>query len=180
MVGLFFYNCSSDLNQRLLAVGGIHTFEGQAQCKLARVEPEGAVKNLKWVDTLALEAGGEGYAEVICGDETIKLKIVAPARLEIALVGDSKPTDIPLHESFKVQARLYDNQGRELEVGKFTVLEWTSSDIFQVANDRSSGEFGFCDTCFGMHSFRVIKAGKGWLSARLGTLQGMLTVAIIK
>ena len=28
-----------------------------------------------------------------------------------------------VHERFKVQARLYDRQGRELEVGKFTHFE---------------------------------------------------------
>jgi hypothetical protein len=50
------------------------------------VEPEGVVKNLEWVDTLALEAGSEGNAEIECGSERIVLKIVAPVRLEIKLV----------------------------------------------------------------------------------------------
>lgn len=180
MTSLSFSNCCSDTYQRLLAVGGIHTFEKQTPCKLTLVEPEGAVKNLEWVDTLALEAFSEGRAEVICGAETIKLKIVTPTRLEITLVGESKLTEMLLYEPFKVQAWLYDNQGRQLEVGKFTVFEWTNSDIFQVFNDRSSGEFGFCDTCYGMHSFRAIKLGKGWIATRFGILQGMLTVEILK
>ena len=176
MTSLFFCNCSSGSEQRFLAVGGIHTFERQTPCKLARVEPEDAVKDLEWVDTLALEARSEGNAEVICGDERIKLKTVTPVRLEIKLVGEDQPTNLTVHERFKVQALLYDHQGRELEVGKFTIFEWASSEILEVANDRSSGEFGFCDTCFGMYTFRAIRPGKGSISARLGSLQGMLIV----
>ena len=141
-----------------------------------RAEPEGAVKDLEWVDTLALEASSEGNAEVMCGSEKIPLKIVAPARLEINLADEVNPTDIPVNEPFKVQARLYDNQGRELEVGKFTNFEWTPSEILEVANDPSSGEFGFCDTCFGIHNFRAVKPGKGLIVARLGGLEGKLMI----
>ena len=169
-------NYSDNAKQRILAVGGIHIFESQTPCQLVRAEPEGALKDLAWVDTLALEATSEGDAEVTCGSERIPLKMVTPARLEITLSDEGNPTNIPVNEPFKVQARLYDNQGRELEVGKFTNFEWTPSEILKVANDPSAGEFGFCDTCFGMHGFRAIKPGKGLIAARLGSLEGNLTI----
>jgi hypothetical protein len=142
------------------------------------VEPEGAVKDLEWEDTLALEARSEGNAEVVCGNERIKLKAVLPVRLEIKLIDNDRPSDIKVHERFKVQALLYDHQRRELEVGKFTIFEWTSSETLAVANDRSSGEFGFCDTCFGMQHFRAIKPGKGLIMARLHGLEGKLIIEI--
>ena len=176
MAGLFFNNCSSDPEPRLLAVGGIHVFERQTPCKFVRAEPEGAVKDLEWADTLALEAGSEGNAEVMCGSDKIRLKIVAPTRLEVKLAGEGKPTEILVHEPFQVQALLYDNQGRELEVGKFTHFEWTSSGIVEIANDRSSAEFGFCDTCFGMQHFCAVKPGKDLITARLGGLEEKLMI----
>jgi len=154
-------------------------FERATPCELARVEPEGALHDLEWVDTLALEARSEGNADVVCGNESISLQIVAPARLEITLADSGELTATPVNDIIKVRARLYDHAGRELEVGKFTTFDWTASDIFQVANDRSSGEFGFCDTCFGMHRFRATKPGSGWVSARLGPLEGSLTVEAI-
>ncbi|HST20353.1 MAG TPA: hypothetical protein VLR90_04515 [Blastocatellia bacterium] len=169
-------NHSNDIKQRLIAVGGIHVFESQTPCKLVRAEPEGALKDLEWVDTLTLEARSEGDAEVMCGSEKISLKMAAPARLEINLPDDDNPADIHLNKPFKAQARLYDNQGRELEVGKFTNFEWTPSEILEVANDPSAGEFGFCDTCFGLHNFRAIKPGKGLIVARLGGLEGKLMI----
>ena len=162
--------------QRLLAVGGLHVFESQTPCKLVRVEPEGAVEDLKWAETLALEAVGEGHAEVLCGDERIMLMIVAPARLEIRLVNEEKPTDVPVQERFGVQAVLYDPQGRELEVGKFTHFEWTSSEVLEVANDPSAAEFGFCDTCFGLHNFLAVRPGQALIIARLRNLEGKLMI----
>src|SRR5277367_381522 len=143
---------SSDApKKRLLAVGGTHVFEAQTQCKLTAAQPEATVKDLHWPDTLALEALNEGTAEVTCGEEKIEVEIVSPARLEIKLV-DGKPAEI--QKSFKVQAFLYDRKGEELEVGKFTIFDWKSSKELQVANDRSAGEFGLCDTCYGMQTFR--------------------------
>jgi hypothetical protein len=176
MASLFLHQCSSGLDQRLLAVGGIHTFEMQTPCKLTRVEPEGALKDLEWVDTLTVEAKSEGTGEVICGDERMKVRAVAPVRLQIKLVSEGQPIQLKVHERFKVEALLYDHEGKELEVGKFTIFDWMCSEILEVANDRSAGEFGFCDTCFGMHTFRAIRSGKGSISARLGSLQGALTV----
>ena len=178
MTCLFSFNCFRGPEPRLLVVGGIHVFEGQAPCRLVRVEPEGAVKNLDWTDTLALEAKSEGTAEVMCGTEKFMMKIVAPARLEIEVIGDGKSTEMAVHKRLKVLARLYDRKGRELEIGKFTIFEWASSEVFEVANDRSAGEFGFCDTCYGMHNFRAVKSGKGSIVAQLGVLQGKLTVEI--
>ena len=177
MSGIFFYNCSRGPEERLLAVGGIHIFEKQTSCQLGRVEPEGAIKNLNWVDALALEAKSEGKVEVMCGPEKFILKVVAPVRLEIAMLDKSVPTEIAVHERFKVRAKLYDQQGGELEVGKFTHFQWTASGVLQIANDSSSGEFGFCDTCYGMHGFRAVRPGKGLITASLNSLQGTLVVA---
>jgi hypothetical protein len=123
----------------------------------------------------ALEALNEGSAEVKCGGETIDLEVVAPARLTIELV-DGKPAQ--LDKPFKVRARLYDHQGRELEVGKFTVFDWSSSPELETANDRSAGEFGLCDTCYGMQTFRAVKSGKGVIEVRLGKLRGELAVTL--
>jgi len=145
---------------------------------LARAEPEGIVKDLEWTGPLALEARGEGQAEVICGGERIVFKMVSPARLEIKLVDEVQLNDISVDRRIKVRALLYDRQGRDLEVGKFTNFEWDSSENLRVANDRSSGEFGFCDTCFGIHHFRAVVPGKGSIIARLGSSRGGLTIVV--
>jgi hypothetical protein len=142
------------------------------------VEPEGIVKDLEWIGPLALEARGEGQAEVICGSERIVSKIVSPARLEIKLVDDARPNDITVDQWIKVRVLLFDRQGKDLEVGKFTNFDWDSSENLKVANDRSSGEFGFCDTCFGIHHFRAVGPGKGSIIARLGSSRGGLTILV--
>ncbi|SRR5258705_12711426 len=162
--------------QRLLAVGGIHVFESPTPCKLERAKPQESVKNLEWANTLALEAASEGEAEVSCDGERIKLTIVPPVRLSIKLTDDRKPTNITANERITVQAVLYDKEGRELEVGKFTNFEWRHSGIVEPANDRSAGEFGFCDTCYGMQHFRAVGAGEGLISARLADLEGKLMI----
>jgi hypothetical protein len=163
---------------RLLAAGGIHVFERPTPCQLLRAAPERAVKDLGWPDALALEAAGEGSAEVACGDtERFRLEIAAPARLVIEVLdGGPLAGGIPVQEPFRVQARLYDARGRELEVGKFTHVEWTVSGVLEVAVDRSAGEFGFCDTCFGTHGFHAAAPGRGTIEARLGVLRGALVV----
>lgn len=162
--------------QRLLAVGGIHVFESSTPCKLEFAKPQESVRDLEWPNTLALEAIGEGEAEVGCDGERIKLLIVSPVRLSIKLVDDRKPTEIRANERFTVQAILFDIEGRELEVGKFTNLEWSHSGIVESANDRSAGEFGFCDTCYGMQHSRTVGVGEGLISARLADLEGKLTI----
>ena len=176
MISSFFNDGNGDPEPRLLAAGGTHVFESQAPCKLVRAEPVGTVNDLGWAVTLALEAGSEGEAEVACGGERIMLKVLAPARLEIKLAGEGEPTGIPIDEPFQVRALLYDEQGRELEVGKFTTFEWAQTEILEPANDRSAGEFGLCDTCFGMHNFRAVKPGTGSIMARLGDLEGKLLI----
>jgi hypothetical protein len=173
----FLYGCSDSPRPRLLAVGGIHLLEG-LQCQLARVEPEGMVKDLEWTGPLALEARGEGQAEVVCGNERLVLQMVSPARLEIKLVDAAQPNDIAVDQRIVVRALLYDRQGRDLEVGKFTKFEWDSSENLIVANDRSSGESGFCDTCFGINRFRAVAPGKGSIIARLGSSRGGLTILV--
>jgi hypothetical protein len=159
--------------KRLLAVGGTHVFESNEQCKLTRAQPDKAVKDLHWQDTLALEALNEGTAEVTCGDEKIDLEIVVPTRLEIKL-RDGKPTEAG--DTFQVEALLYGANGEQLEVGKFTTFEWTSSGDVQAVNDRSGGEFGLCDTCYGMQKFRVLRKGSAWIEVHFGSLQGRLAL----
>ena len=178
IAGFVFYGCSDSPRQRLLAVGGIHIFEGQTQCQLARAEPEGIVKDLEWTRPLALEARGEGQAEVSCGSERIVLKMVSPARLEIKLLDAAHPNNVAVDRRITVQALLLDRQGRELEVGKFTNFEWDFSENLKAANDSSSREFGFCDTCFGLHHFRAVAPGKGSIIARLGSSRGELTIVV--
>jgi hypothetical protein len=165
---------------RLLAVGGVHVFdEAPAPCTLSDAKPAGAVKDLGWADSLALEAHAEGSAQVRCGDAAaIALEIVAPVRLEIRLEDDGDPHAIASGERFGVRARLYDGAGRGLEMGKLTTLEWRCSPGLAPAADRSAGEFGLCGTCHGMYAFRATAPGAGWISAALGALDGRLEVMI--
>lgn len=172
---LFSHACSQGPEVRFLAVGGTHIFEEQAPCKLIHAEPHSAVKDLAWKDALGLEALHEGTAEIACGNEKIRLEIVIPVRLDIDMaVGEP----IELQKPFKVRARLYDRGGRELEGGKFTVFDWTCSPELETANDRSGGEFGLCDTCYGMQTFRAVKPGAGRIEVRLGNLRGTRTVSL--
>ncbi|MCP4369419.1 MAG: hypothetical protein GY797_15100 [Deltaproteobacteria bacterium] len=175
----FLFRCRKSGNEnRLLAVGGTHVFDSDKPCRLINTVPDDAVKGLDWSNMLAVEARHGGTAEVVCGSEEYKLEIVIPDRLDIELADGGGQIKVAVHESFKVQARLFDSQGRELEIGKFTTLDWKSSEIFKVANDRSSGEFGLCGTCFGMCGFRAVKAGEGVIEARLGDLRGVLRVVV--
>jgi len=126
---------------------------------------------------LALDAIGEGHAEVACRDVRWSLEMVAPARLAIDMVDDTPPMAVAVGQDIIVQARLYDRDGRELEVGKLTEFAWTASGVVESAVDRSAGEFGLCDTCYGMHGFRAVKPGKGSIEARLSGLKGTLAIA---
>ena len=176
MAGSLLSDGSADSAPRLLAAGGVHVFESQAPCALLHAEPEGSVKNLGWADTLALEAAAEGEAEVACGGEKIRLRVAAPARLDIRFTSEGEPADVKVGEPFQVRALLYDEAGRELEVGKFTDFDWTQSENLEPANDSSAGEFGLCDTCFGMHNFRAVRPGAGYVTARLGGVEGKLLI----
>ncbi len=176
MAGSSLSDGPADSAPRLLAAGGVHVFESEAPCALLRAEPEGSVKDLGWADTLALEAVGEGEAEVACGGERVALRVAAPARLEVSFTGEGGPAEVKVGEPFQVRALLYDGEGRELEVGKFTDFDWTQSENLEPANDSSAGEFGLCDTCFGMHNFRAVRPGAGSVTARLGGVEGSLPV----
>jgi hypothetical protein len=153
-------------------------FEEAAACTLARVEPERAVTDLNWTGSLALEAGAEASAEVVCGDETIELNFAAPARLNIELAGTRETGPIHVGERFLVRARLFGWDGSEIEVGKFTTFDWKPSVQFEVANSASAGEFGACDTCFGMYAFRALTPGEGQIEARLGSVSGVLKIVV--
>lgn len=177
MMSLFAHDGASQPETRLLAVGGTHVFDDLSPCRLLNASPEGAVKNLGWRDGLALDAIGEGHAEVACRDVRWSLEMVAPARLAIDIVDDTPPAAIAVGQDIIVQARLYDRDGRELEVGKLTEFAWSASGIVERAVDRSAGEFGLCDTCYGMHGFRAVTPGRGVIKARFGSLKSTLTVA---
>ena len=165
-----FFSCNPDT--RLLVTKGTHTFEGDILCKLENEEPKGIVNNLNWDNVLAIEADREGKAEIICGNERFNVEFLSPSRLDIEMITDSKPELLIVQDLFKVQIRLYNAEGKELEVGKFTNFEWSFSDFLELANDNSSGEFGICDTCYGMHSFQCLKPGKGFIKATFGNLEG--------
>jgi hypothetical protein len=169
------HRCPDDPERRLLALGGIHLFEERVPCRPVSVEPAGAVRDLGWPDALALKAETEGTAKVECAAVGFVVEIVAAVRIDIEVIG-GEPEEIIPHERFPVRARLWDHRGRELEVGKFTVFEWACSGVLEVTNDRSSGEFGLCDTCYGMHRFRAVESGRGSIEVRLGRLRQTLSV----
>lgn len=168
----------NSVEQHHLAVGAVYVFDRQKPCSLISAQPQASVRRLEWVDALALEALSEGVAEVACGQERIELEIAIPTRLEIELVDVAKPTGLKVDELFQVQARLYDRRDRELEVGKLTNFEWDVSDSLEVVNDRSSGEFGFCDNCYGVSGFHVLRSGKGLIEASIGGLRGQLHIEV--
>ncbi len=171
--------CAGGSEPRLLAVGNTYVFERQTPCKLLSAKPEGVLEDLDWTEVLVLETLSEGAAEVACGSERFELEIAQPARLDIDMTDGARPTGLAVGDRFAVQARLFDYGGRELEVGKLTIFEWIASDLLEAANDRSSGEFGYCDTCYGMYSFRALRPGKGLIEAHLGELRGQLQVRAI-
>jgi hypothetical protein len=103
MACFFSHRCIDATEKRLLAVGGIHIFERQMPCRLVSAEPEDSVKDLNWTYTLALEAMSEGTAELTCGVEQFRLEIVLPTRLDIEVVSDVNPANMPVLEHFKVR-----------------------------------------------------------------------------
>jgi hypothetical protein len=176
-MAFLFPRCGSrDSQRRLLAVGGIHAFD--KPCILTHVEPEGAVQNLNWPDAVVVEATREAVAEIVCGAVKSNVEFMVPARLDIETIGGHTPAEIKAHAPFKVQARLFNREGRELEVGKFTNIQWVGSGVLEVANDPSAGEFGICDTCYGMFGFRATGPGEGEIEARLGELRGTLKIRV--
>jgi hypothetical protein len=164
--------CSMRSEQRLLALGGVHALEGAEPCHLAHVEPASALEDLAWKDALVVRARGEGRAELACGSHRAQLRIVKPARLDLVLVDDH----VKVGQRFQVRAVPRDHDGRELEVGKWTEIGWHSDGAVVPDTDASAGEFGMCNTCFGIHGFSASAAGPATIEARLGEATGTLRV----
>lgn len=163
--------------ETLLAVGGLHEIVRPLPCRLESVQPPGAVADLGWTGALVLQARAEGRAVVVCAAETMTLEFALPVRLEITAADGRDPLRLTPGERVRVRARLFDGSGNELEVGKFTHFEWSVSGPFEEALDRSAGEFGFCDTCYGMYAVRAAKPGTGTLEASFGSLRGEMKIA---
>lgn len=162
---------------RLLALGGLHIFDAAADCRLFRVEPPNALKDLHWAGQLAVEAASEGEVEVMCGSDSVPVRIVRPAFLEIVLV-DGDPKQVHRGDRVQVRAKPVDATGRELEPGKFSDFGWAWSPRLRPDNDGSSVEFGCCDTCFGMYRFRAVEVGQATITASLGGAQGQLHIVV--
>lgn len=159
-------------DERLLAVGGVHALDGTEPCQLSHVNPEQALEDLHWKDALVVRAHGEGTAEITCGSHHARLRLVQPARLGVVLVD----AHVVVGQRFQVRAVAYDGNGRELEIGKWTEIAWRADGPLAIDNDKSAGEFGLCDTCFGAQGFRASTAGDGTIEARLGTATGVLKI----
>lgn len=166
-----FGSCKRMTDERRLTVGGVHAFDGTG-CKLGAVEPAAAVKDLQWEAALVIEAKGEGTLDVVCGGATTRVRLVAPARLSVVLTEDQ----VVVGKRFHVRAVVHDRDGRELDIGKYTDIAWKSDGVLVGDNDPSAGEFGFCDTCFGMQGFRATAAGTGTIEGALGGVRGSLSV----
>lgn len=172
-----FSSCTNTSEPRLLALGGTHVLESEELCKLVKSEPKDVAKDLAWGNKLALEASAPCIVEVLCNEEIQNLEFVKPERIEVSIIRDQEVT---VGDKIEVKANLYDHLGRELDVGKFTVFNWESSDIFEIENDSSAGEFGLCDTCFGRHHFRVLKLGKGIIEVNFGNLKRKIEVEVVR
>lgn len=158
--------------ERRLAMGGVHALEAAEPCHLTQVEPASALEDLAWKDALVVRARSEGRAVLACGSHRTQLQIVKPARLDLVLVDDY----VKVGQRFQVRAVPRDRDGRPLEVGKWTEIGWNSDGAVHRDTDPSAGEFGACNTCFGMHGFRASAAGPATIEARLGDATGTLRV----
>ncbi len=159
-------------DERLLAVGGVHALEGTEPCQLSSIEPAAALQDLAWKNALVVRAQGEGHAELACGGKRARLKLVKPARLELVLVDERVVVGKPFH----VRAVPRGADGKELEVGKWTEIAWHTSGAVTPEKDASAGEFGACDSCYGIHAFRASAEGEAKIDARLGEAVGTLRV----
>ena len=164
--------CTMRTEERLLALGGVHALEASEPCQLAQVEPAAALEDLHWKDALVVRARGEGRAELTCGKTHARLRVVAPARLDLVLVEDH----VAVGRRFSVRAVPRDRDGHELEIGKWTELTWHADGAVVTDTDRSAGEFGQCDGCFGVHGFRATAAGDATIDAKLGDAAGSLKI----
>jgi hypothetical protein len=164
--------CSMRSDERLLAVGGVHALAGAEPCQLAQVEPTSAFEDMHWKDALVIRARSEGQADLACGNHKARLRLIKPARLDLVLVDDH----VSVGRRFNVRAVPRDRDGRELEVGKWTEIAWHADGVVTTDADRSAGEFGMCDTCFGIHGFRATAEGTATIDARLDDITGALRV----
>jgi hypothetical protein len=164
--------CSMPSEERLLAVGGVHALAGAEPCQLAQAEPTSALEDTHWKDALVVRARSEGHADLACGNHKTRLRLVKPVRLDLVLVDN----DVSVSRRFHVRAVPHDRDGRELEVGKWTEIAWHADGVVTPDADRSAGEFGMCDTCFGIHGFRATAEGTSTIDARLGDTTGALRV----
>lgn len=158
--------------ERLLAVGGIHALDLAKRCHLTHVEPRSALEDLAWKDALVIHARGEGTAELVCGNQRIRLVSVKPARIDLVLVDDG----VKVEQQFTVRAVPRHQDGRELEVGQWTEIRWHSEGSVVPLTDTSAGEFGSCSTCYGIHGFRAAAAGLATITADLSGVTGVLQV----
>lgn len=159
---------------RLLALNGVHALDGPGPCQISQVEPPAVLEDLRWTDRLVVRARAEGAATLACGGDRFRLEIVKPARLELVLGSEH----VTAGQRFQVRAIALDGDGRELEIGELTELEWRSDPPIVPDNDASAGEFGLCPTCFGMQSFRAEAAQTGTIEARFGEAIGTLRVSV--
>ena len=98
--------------------------------------------------------------------------MVMPARLDLVLVDDH----VSAGQRFHVRAVPRDRDGRELEIGKWTQLEWRTDGPVVVDNDPSSAEFGLASGAFGIGGFRASAATGGTIQVRMGDATGTLHV----
>jgi hypothetical protein len=157
-----------------LAVGGVHEM-GVDTCKLQKMEPAGALEDLKWQGgRLVMQANAEGKAELVCGDEHFTFHVVKAAGLDVIV--ESGPVTAGAH--FQVRAVAHDGSGRQLDIGKWAEVTWTEEGSVTRDNDPSAGEFGLCDTCFGQQGFKAGAAGTAKVRATFAGLSGEATIAI--
>jgi hypothetical protein len=164
--------CAMRTEERALAVGGVHALEGTDPCRLTQVEPASALEDLHWKDALVVRARGEGHAELACGSHRARLRIVKPDRLDLVLVDDH----VTVGQRFHVRAIARDGAGHELEIGKWTEIEWRGDNVVVSDEDQSAGEFGLGGGSFGVHGFKAATTAPGTIEARLGEAVGTLRV----
>ena len=166
--------CAAPRPERLLTVSGVHALGSTEPCKLASIEPSSALQDLAWKNALVVRAQAEGRAELACGDKRMRLRLVKPARLDLVLVDEH----VVVGKPFQVRALPRGGDGKELEVGKWTEIAWRTDGAVAAEKDRSAGEFGACDSCFGIHTFRASAEGEATIEARLGEASGTLRVTV--
>jgi hypothetical protein len=175
-----FFTCVQSSGKRLLAVGGTHVLENTGPCEIIKTQPKNAAKNLGWDGQFAFEAQTKGNIQVLCGTEQLSLELVIAEKIDITSIEGKISDDISIGQLIKVKAQLYDRLGRVLEVGKYTSFNWSSTNNLEIANDRSSGEFGFCDTCFGFQQFRATQQGTGVIEVRFDNLSYSMKINIVE